>query len=114
MVQFKAEYQYSKILVKTQSLGKIEINAETADPEKWSKVPELAFMFEEVETTNKKTAIVEKVVVETIENNDGDQENEISIDDMTKKEIEAVLKNKGIDYPKKATKAELFKIMIEA
>ena len=33
MIQFKAEFKYSKILVKTSSLGKIEIDCQKADPE---------------------------------------------------------------------------------
>jgi hypothetical protein len=64
MLQFKAEYHNSKIIIKTQSLGKLEINTETADPEKWANVPELAFMFEDVPVQPKKEAKVNIVVVE--------------------------------------------------
>jgi hypothetical protein len=56
MIQFKAEFKYSKILVKTSSLGKIEIDCQKADPEKWSKIPELAFMFEDTKETPSKRA----------------------------------------------------------
>lgn len=113
MVQFKKEFLYSKILIKTQSLGRIELNTENADPEKWANVPELAFMFEDVQPIESKTAKIKEVIVNAPEENA--QENEAkSIDDFTKKEIEKILNEKGIEFLKKATKTELFNLMINS
>ena len=48
MYQFKAEYQNARVTVKTNSFGKVEINTNNADANKWAIVPELAFMIEAV------------------------------------------------------------------
>lgn len=49
MVKFKEEYQNCKVTVRT-ALGKVEVNTANADPAKWVNIPELAFMFESVES----------------------------------------------------------------
>jgi hypothetical protein len=71
MKQFKAEFKHSKILVKTNSLGKVEINTDKADPEKWANVPELAFMFEDVQEVKAKKAEIKIEIHEVNQDDEG-------------------------------------------
>ena len=47
MAKFKPEFENAKVTVRTAT-GKIEVNTQGVDPNKWAHVPELAFMFEHV------------------------------------------------------------------
>jgi hypothetical protein len=113
MKQFKAEFKHSKILVKTNSLGKVEINTDKADPEKWANVPELAFMFEDVEEVKVKKAEIK------IEKHEV-KEPEKMIDNSAKSPDDEVyekptLKELRAEYPHiKATSVEGFLQKLEA
>lgn len=64
MIKFKKEYQNAKVIVKTPTHGKVEIDTTTADASKWSKIDELSFMFEDVKEVEQPKAKVNKVIIE--------------------------------------------------
>ncbi len=70
MKQFKKQYINSKVMVRTEFGQKIEIDTASADPNKWSKIKEFNFLFEDSTNQSVKESPIEEPIETQTENGD--------------------------------------------